>query len=179
MVTGLRTRISLFFIQSRVSIKRYDHSVRVARTAARLARHYCADPGLAWLAGIFHDAAREMSGEALISFLCGRGLKISAEEAAHPVLLHGRAGAVIIAEKFPGTEAEVLKAVKNHIRGGSRLGKLEKIVYIADFIEPGRSFYQKEFSRWEQFPDIDDLYRRVETISGLYYTKRTTGENVS
>ncbi len=107
--------------------------------AARLAPRFGADPRLAYLAGLAHDLARELDEAELVRLAASDGQPIEDWEAARPVLLHGRAAAALLgrAGVFP---AEVLQAVADHVTGRPRMPQLSKVVFVADFLEPGRRF---------------------------------------
>jgi len=175
MVSGIRTRQVLDFIRERLSRRRFEHSLRVARTAVRMARHFGQDPGDAWLAGLLHDTARELSDEELLEYALRTGIPVTEEEQELPVLLHGKAGARIVEEALPWISPEALRGIAHHIKGGEGISDLEMIIYIADFMEPGRSYHDPGWDRWDAFIRPEDLYRWVERTSSLYYKKSTAG----
>ena len=179
MVTGIRTRQALLYTRARLSVLRYEHCVRVARTSVHLARRHGIDPGSAWLAGLFHDIAREISGSRLLALAGEWGLPVTPEEERMPVLLHGKAGAAMLRRDFPWLPDQVLSAVENHIKGPGFPGKLETILYVADFMEPGRTYFRPEWNRLAESLGLEDLRHWVETTSGLYYKKKSTGEKGS
>ena len=175
MVSGIRTRQALEFVRGRLSRRRFEHSVRVARTAVRMARHFGQDPGDAWLAGLLHDTAREVPDEELLEYARCAGIPVSEEELELPVLLHGKAGARMVAEALPWVSPAAVRGIAHHIRGGEGISELEMIIYIADFMEPGRPYHKPGWNRWDGFLRPEDLYRWVETTSSLYYKKSTAG----
>jgi nicotinate-nucleotide adenylyltransferase len=70
---------------------------------------------------------------------------ISALEAERPVLLHGRAAAVLLRDTLGVGDSEIREAVANHVTGRPYMGLLAKIVFVADFLEPGRGFLVEKF----------------------------------
>lgn len=134
--TQLSQRVERHFGQRH----RYAHSVRVARCADVLAQRHGANPGKARLAGLLHDLARLFSPERLLAESAARGLSIGEAERAHPTLLHARLGAEIAREEFGVDDAEVLSAIEKHTTGAAKMSPLDCIVYLADSLEPGRSF---------------------------------------
>lgn len=124
-----------------LSQKRLQHSIGVSRTAESLAKRYHCDINQARLAGILHDCAREIPREQL--WIKSRQAGISVDDAifrAEPVLLHAPLGAVLAQRKYGVTDQEVLQAITSHTTGGRGMTLLAKIIYLADVIEPGRSF---------------------------------------
>ena len=128
-----------------VSKERYEHSLRFAETASRICRLTGQDYGLGYMAGVAHDMCKGMSPELLLSFASRDGREITGIERDNPVLLHGRAAAVKLQEDFGVLQPEVLQAVGNHVFGSPFLCPLAKIVFVADKVEPGRSYVTDEY----------------------------------
>ncbi|MDR0452550.1 MAG: nicotinate (nicotinamide) nucleotide adenylyltransferase [Treponema sp.] len=125
-------------VRSLVSPSRFLHSRAVAALAWDLCVRFGQDPGRGYLAGIAHDIAKSMGENELKRFAKKDGKPVSALERKKPSLLHSRAGASLLREYFGITDGEVLAAVRDHTAGSPSMGPLEKIVYIADKIEPTR-----------------------------------------
>ncbi|MDR1129076.1 MAG: nicotinate (nicotinamide) nucleotide adenylyltransferase [Treponema sp.] len=125
-------------VRSLVSPSRFLHSRAVAALAWELCARFGQDPDRGYLAGIAHDIAKSMGENDLKRFAKKDGKPLSALERKKPSLLHARAGAALLREYFGITDGEVLAAVRDHTAGSSSMGPLEKIVYIADKIEPTR-----------------------------------------
>jgi predicted HD superfamily hydrolase involved in NAD metabolism len=122
---------------------RYEHSVRVARCAELLAQRHGLDARKARLAGLFHDLARLYSPERLLAEASARGISIGEAERRHPMLLHARLGAAIAREHFGVEDAEVLSAIEKHTTGAAEMSPLDCAVYLADSLEPNRSFPER------------------------------------
>lgn len=122
---------------------RYAHSVRVARCADVLAQRHGAAPGKARLAGLLHDLARLYSPERLLDESEARGLPIDAGERAHPMLLHAKLGAAIAREQFGVDDPQVLSAIEKHTTAAGEMSVLDCVVYLADALEPGRSYEER------------------------------------
>ncbi len=122
---------------------RYLHSVRVARCAHTLARRHGLNVEKATLAGLLHDLARLYSGERLIAESQTRALPIEEYELDHPMLLHARLGAAIARESFGVGDADVLSAIEKHTTGAGEMSPLDCAVYLADSLEPGRTFPER------------------------------------
>ena len=120
-------------VRERVSPERWAHIQRVAELARAVAEAAGADGERAYLAGLLHDVARELSEEELLA-LCPPQNEV---EAAHPRALHGCAGRKI-AEALGVTDPEVLEAIEGHVWGVDPDNRVGMAVYVADTSEPGR-----------------------------------------
>jgi predicted HD superfamily hydrolase involved in NAD metabolism len=119
---------------------RYAHVLRVARFSERLAFDHGADPLRARLAGLLHDLARLYSTQRLLSDCAARTMPIDAFERANPIVLHAPLGAELAREYFGITDASILSAIAKHTVAAREMSTLDKIVYLADTLEPGRDF---------------------------------------
>lgn len=124
--------------------RRYEHCVRVARCADILAQSHGVDPAKARLAGMLHDLARLYSGPRLIAECERRGLPIDAFERSNPIVLHARLGAALARETFGVDDPEVLSAIAKHTTAAAAMSPLDCAVYLADTLEPQRSFDRRE-----------------------------------
>ena len=118
---------------------RLEHTIGVAYTAASLAMRYGADMEKALIAGYLHDCAKHMSGEELLKICKKNDLEVSEVERENPAsLLHGKVGAFLAREKYGVEDEEILSAIYYHTTGHPAMTLLEKIVFLADYMEPGR-----------------------------------------
>lgn len=120
--------------------KRLKHSLGVSEAAAELACCYGADVAKARLAGLLHDCAREMSNNILLQTAEAFGIVVNDVERREPMLLHAPVGAFIAARDYGVDDPEVLRAITWHTTGGPVMSLLDNVIFLADFIEPGRSF---------------------------------------
>jgi len=127
-------------LRKKVKSRRFEHSKSVSVEAAALARKYGADVEAAMLAGLLHDYARDMPDMELLRLAEKYNLVSCWVEERFPLLLHGPVGAVLIREELGIDNSEVLEAVSRHTTGAPDMGKLAKIVYLADSIEPLRKY---------------------------------------
>ena len=123
-----------------VSEKRLAHCIRVEETALMLAQRFEVDTELVTPAALFHDLCREYNEDLLLKLAINFGIVINEIEQREPILLHGSVAAVIAQKEFGITHPEVLEAITLHITGGPKVANLTKLIYISDFIEPGRTF---------------------------------------
>ncbi len=142
-------------LQTRLSEKRFTHSLGVAQEAERLARHYGADAEKAYLAGLVHDCAKELSGEETLKRLADFDIVPDAAAEAAPWLLHGALGACVARDEFGIEDEEVLDAVRYHTTGKAGMALLSKIIFIADFIEPGRTYPDVEMLRGMTYENLE------------------------
>jgi len=126
-------------IAARLSPRRASHCEGVAALAEALCRRFGEAPEAGRIAGLGHDIARELDGEDLRLLAASDGRPCDEDEIGEPVLLHGRAGAVLLG-RIGITDPAVLEAVRDHITGRPGMGTLSCIVYVADYLEPGRRF---------------------------------------
>lgn len=126
------------YARVRLSDKRYEHTLRVAETAERLAELHGLDPRQARLASLLHDAAREVGKEELLRVAGEKDLLVSDLERERPMLLHGPVAAELSREDLGVKDGEVLDAVRAHTTGEPGMGPLALALYVADKIEPDR-----------------------------------------
>ena len=117
---------------------RYRHTQGVMYTSAALAMRYGADLKKALLAGLLHDCAKCIPGHTKIRMCEKYNLEISEIERKNPSLLHAKLGAYLAKDKYDIEDEEILMAIRSHTTGRPGMSLLEKIVYIADYIEPMR-----------------------------------------
>jgi predicted HD superfamily hydrolase involved in NAD metabolism len=122
---------------------RYEHSVRVARSADVLAQRHGLDARRARLAGMLHDLARLYPGDRLIEECEARSMPIDAFERANPVVLHARLGAKLATEMFGIDDPAILSAIAKHTTAAAEMSALDCVVYLADGLEPGRTFSER------------------------------------
>ncbi len=134
---------------------RFRHSREVSRTAVRLAERWGADIEKARLAGILHDCARNLKGEALLSCAKEYGLVPSEIELRQSALIHAKLGAHLAERRFGIKDPSVLQAISNHTTGAAQMTALDKIIYLADSIEPGRNYVGVQLIRELAEKDLD------------------------
>jgi predicted HD superfamily hydrolase involved in NAD metabolism len=138
----------------------YHHSIGVATMAQSLATIYGEDPGDAFLAGMLHDWDRCRSNKQLLADAKKHGIKISKVYGDRPRLLHAKTGALAVAQAFPEIKDEIIKAIGNHTTGSVPMSNLDKIVFIADSIEPGRNVRRiNDLRKKVGVVDLDKLFR--------------------
>lgn len=158
--------------------KRYRHTLGVAYTAASMAMCHNYDMDDAFLAGLLHDSAKYYSDEKLIETCEQHGLPVSEVERRNPYLLHGKAGAKIAQEKYNITKEDILGAIAYHTTGRPQMSLLEQIIFVADYIEPGRKKIDGlEEVRYLAFHDLEGCVVEIlrQTIA---YLKSSEGKEI-
>ena len=117
---------------------RFSHTLGVMYTCASLAMVHGYDLQAAQIAGLLHDSAKCIPNKKKLKICAQNDIPVTNFEREHPFLLHAKLGAYIAAEKYGVTDKEVLSAITYHTTAKPEMTLLEKIVYIADYIEPAR-----------------------------------------
>lgn len=159
-------------LKKELSSQRYRHTMGVMYTAAALAMKYLYPIDEAMAAGLLHDCAKCISDKEKLDICRKNNLSVSETEAAHPQLLHAKVGAYL-AESIYGVKDEtILHAIKVHTTGTAKMSLLDKIIFAADYIEPGRQKAPRlSYIRQMAFTDIDRccamiLQDTMEYLSG-------------
>lgn len=142
-------------LQQTLSAKRFCHSVGVQQAARELAARFGADTQKAGVAGLLHDCAREMSSDHLLKRAGDFGIVVGSLERGSPVLLHAAISAGIAALEYGIRDEEIKQAIALHTTGGPNMSLLEKIIFLADYIEPHRDFPGVEKLRKLALADLD------------------------
>ncbi len=117
---------------------RFAHTLGVMYTAGSLAMAHQADLEKALYAGLLHDCAKCIPNQKKIKLCKKYGIGISAMEEQNPFLLHAKLGAYLAKKDYKVKDEEILHAIRVHTTGEPGMGVLDKIIYIADYIEPNR-----------------------------------------
>ena len=125
-------------LKKKLSSKRYEHTIGVEYTSTCLAMRYGVDIEKARIAGLLHDCAKYLSSEDKISKCESYGIPVSDYERKNPELLHAKLGACFANEIYGVTDSEILSAIIWHTTGCPDMSLLDKIVFIADYIEANR-----------------------------------------
>ncbi len=143
-------------LESKLNPKRFLHSIGVEYTAANLAFVHGADVEKARLAGLLHDCAKYIPTDEKLKRAKKYGINVNKCEKANPDLLHGKIGVFIAKEKYGVDDPEILSAIAYHTTGHPDMTLLEKIIFVADYIEPNRRIIRDlpEIRR-EAYLDLD------------------------
>lgn len=126
--------------------KRFKHCLGVEQAAIDLAEHFGVDREKAGLAGLLHDYAKKLSDEAFLVLIDKYALDPALKDWGNNVW-HGMVGVYKIQEDLGLTDSEILRAIEVHTVGSAQMSDLDKVVYVADYIEPNRDFPGVEQAR--------------------------------
>jgi len=156
-------------LEKQLKPDRFDHTLGVAYTASSMAMLYGADVQKALIAGMLHDCAKCMSHEEQVKICEKNKIDISEVERRNHSLLHAKVGMYLARTKYDIYDTEILNAIRWHTTGRENMSLLEKIVYIADFIEPNRkALDDMDIIRKEAFTDLDLCLAHVLHNSVIY-----------
>jgi len=159
---------------------RYEHTLGVEYISAALAMRYGAGLYEAELAGLMHDCAKgkHLYASEMLKLCRQYQLEISETEQKNPYLLHGKLGAYFCEHKYKIKNPEILSAVTWHTTGRPDMSLLEKIVFVADYIEPGRDKAPNlDYLRRLAFEDIDEAVYEI-TRNTLDYLNEKGSEPI-
>ena len=126
-------------LKTKLDPMRYEHSLSVSFTCMNLAMRYGYDIDKAELAGLMHDCGKRFTDEIILKKCISHKILVTdAEQKALPVL-HAKYGAWLAENKYGIEDPEIISAIACHTTGKADMSVLDKIVYIADYIEPARN----------------------------------------
>jgi len=158
-------------IKKELPLGRYAHIIRVAKLAKKLAVQYGLNEENAELAALTHDLARLWSKEKLMEYVQKKHIELSEEELASPFMLHGLAAALILRTQYDYHNEDVFNAIRFHTTGRKGMSDLEKLIYLADTVEPGRKHVSTKIKNELKNESLNEmLYRTVKR--GIKYQKQ-------
>lgn len=156
--------------------KRYEHTLGVAYTATALAMCHGASVENAELAGLLHDCAKCMEDDKKIALCEKHHISMTELERRNPFLLHAKVGSFLAMNTYKVHDQDVINAILNHTTGRPGMSLLEKIIFVADYIEPGRKQAPNLAEiRPLAFRDLDGALCRILEDT-LKYLQETPGE---
>lgn len=126
-------------LKRELDAERYDHTIGVTYTAAALAMAHGYSIENAQLAGLLHDCAKCIPNDIKVRICINNKIEVSQIELENPFLLHAKLGAFLAREEYQIKNDEILHAIRVHTTGVPGMSELDKIIYIADYIEPHRN----------------------------------------
>lgn len=141
---------------------RYEHTKGVMYTAGCLAMAYHYDIDKAMLAGLLHDCAKCIPTDEKIHLCAKYDVVLTQVELDNPALIHAKLGAVLADEEYEIKDPEILHAIKVHTTGEPNMSLLDKIIFVSDYIEPGRHNQPHlDILREIAFHDIDQCVAEI------------------
>jgi nicotinate-nucleotide adenylyltransferase len=143
-------------MQKELKPSRYIHTIGVANMAYSLAIRWNYPAVTAQVAGMLHDCAKCISDEKRISVCEKNNIPITEIEYKYPHLLHGKVGAHYCKSKYEVFDEQIAHAIEVHTTGCPNMNLLDKIIFVADYIEPGRDKQPRlDVIRATAFTDLD------------------------
>ncbi len=151
--------------------KRVRHVIGCSQTAEELAKFYGEDPMVAKRAGILHDITKALNAQEQLHLCEKYDIILNQFERENPKLLHAKTGATIAKCIFGESEA-VCRAIYWHTTGKAQMTTMEKIIYLADYMEPNRDFEGVEKMRHLAYSDLNAALRLGLQMSVDHVTRR-------
>lgn len=169
-------------LKKHVDEARFVHTQGVMYTSAALAMAHGYDIHKAQVAGLLHDCAKCIPNEKKLRMCKKHHIDVTTVEYENPILLHAKLGAYIAETKYDVTDEEILRSITFHTTGRAGMSVLEKIVFIADYIEPGR-FKAKNLAevRKAAFADLDECMYMIlrDTLAYLKHNPKAVDPTTS
>jgi predicted HD superfamily hydrolase involved in NAD metabolism len=141
---------ALDLVKSQLTEHRYNHTIGVMETSIKLASQFGADVKKAEFAAIFHDYAKFRPKDEMRKIVIAKKLPLDLLEYGSE-LLHAPVGSVLVKKEAGVTDEEILSAIYYHTTGNEKMTTLEKVVFLADYIEPNR-----------QFPGVEEVRKTAQ-----------------
>lgn len=163
-------------VKKNLDHERYEHTKGVMYTCGCLAMAFGQDMEQAMVAGLLHDCAKCIPHDEKIRICKTNHMDITAVEYDNPGLLHAKCGAILAQKKYGINDKDIIHAIKVHTTGEPAMTTLDKILYIADYIEPNRDQAPRlEYIRQLAFEDLDACIAAIlfDTLNYLATRKGT------
>jgi len=132
-----------------------EHVVRVVDESVRLADVHGVDRAAARIAALGHDILRALNGDRLLGIAADQGYAMEEEDRMEPILLHGPLAVAILREQYKVLDADVLGAVAAHTTARPGMTRLQKLIFIADKIEPHKMGGRPQVMRVSDLAETD------------------------
>lgn len=162
-------------VEEKLSGKRYEHTLGVIETAINLGKIHGVDLKKIEIAALFHDYAKDLSLNEAIELMDKHGISLGGSSQINLNLIHGKLASFILKDEFGIYDEDILSAITYHTTGRDPMSKLEKIIYLADTIEPSRNFDKLNLIRQMAQRDLDKAVLMAMDTT-LEYLIRTNKE---
>ena len=160
-------------VAANLSESRFEHCLRVEATAIQLAQKNGADVERAAIAGLVHDYAKQLPDETFIEVIKTQGFDPELLNYGNAIW-HGVVGAYFIERDLEIHDETILNAVRRHTIGAPEMTLIDQILFVADFVEPGRNFPGAEAARETAMADLTAgvRYEILNTLTFLIQGKK-------
>lgn len=155
-------------VETRLSKKRFNHVLRVEETALELAEQYDVNPEKVSIAALLHDVAKEEPDNEMRDLVISENLDLDLLQYGNQIW-HAPVGAVQAKRDFEIIDEEIINAIIFHTIGSPDMTDVEKIIFVADYIEPGRDFEEAIEARKLAEKSLEEViqYKLKSTIIDL------------
>ena len=161
------------YLKQNIGESRYIHTLGVIKTAKELARLNNEDENKAELAALVHDIAKQKPIQEQIEILKNNGIEIDIITENSPQILHGFVGAILAKSVLGIEDEDIINAIRNHTVARKNMSILEKIIYIADYIEPNRNYPGVEELRRITYDNLNEgVLQGIENTINFVMSKR-------
>lgn len=165
-------------LKKKLNPMRYEHTLGVSYTCMALAMRYSANLDQAEMAGLLHDCAKRYDDATIICKCQEHGIELTEGELRAPAVIHAKLGAWMAEHKYGITDPEVLSAIACHTTGKPAMSLLDKILYVADYIEPRRDKAPNlPKLRRLAFEDLDEALYQILDSTRNYLKETGTAED--
>ena len=159
-------------LKNSITETRLNHSINVMNTAEQLALIHGFDVEKAKMAGLLHDCAKNLNEEEIDKTCNETGFIPDEIEMVQKKLLHGPIGALLAKKEYGIDDKEIFDAIYYHTTGRANMGNIEKIIYVADYIEPGRRFKNVDIFREISKTNLDLCIKMCADSTLKYIIKK-------
>lgn len=153
------------WLKDRLTGERYEHSIGSEETARELAARFNVDIDKAGLAALLHDSAKNISNDDLLKIIEEHNIPVSEMEKNSIKTLHAPVGAFLVQKELGINDPEILDSIRYHTVGKIGMSNLEKIIFLADKIEP----YTRDQSFREEILAVLDKTNNLDEAILLCY----------
>lgn len=155
-------------VQMHMSERRFQHVLGVEETSIALAARYGASEEKASIAALTHDYAKERPDDEFELIIKRDGYDLELLQYGNAIW-HGLVGASMVQRELGIDDEEILQAIRLHTTGAAKMSLLDKIIFVADYIEPGRTFPGVKEAREIALVDLDGAvaYETKQTLLHL------------